>query len=62
MNKPKPTATSRRSVISKGGHDGRTGIKGTAGTFTTASRKGVSLPNEDIRETLTIEQYRRESR
>lgn len=58
-----PTATSRFDPLSKGGRDGRCGFRGgTFGTYSTASRSGVNLPNEDVGATITIEQYRREGR
>lgn len=59
---PKPTATSRTSPVSKAGHDGRRGIYGDPGTFTTAARSGVSFPNEDVTNTITLEEYHREGR
>jgi hypothetical protein len=54
---PKPTAESR-----KDGRDGRKGIYGDPGTFTTSSRSGVTFPNEDVTATITREQFEREGR
>lgn len=56
---PKPTATSRSGF--RGGKDGRR-YTGQHGTYTTKSRGGVTLPNEDVGWTITREQYDREER
>lgn len=60
MKTPKATATSR-SKPGGGGHDGRR-YTGQSGTYTTRSRAGINLPNEDIGQTITLEEYRREGR
>lgn len=60
--KPLVTATSRTDWKG-GGRDGRHGLRhDTAGTFTTAMRAGINLPNEDVGNTLTREQFLRDGR